>query len=188
MYKKPLLPLRLQLFAEPEPTPVEPEPIETDPIEEPKSFSQEEMDKVMADRLKREQAKFAKQQKALEDRIAAFENAGKSEEEKANAELETLKTTASEKEKTIAELSIKFEAVSSGVAKDKLDKFIKLASLSDAEDAADKVAETLAEFPEFASVTQAPAEEKKPKIVAGGNTNTGTETDEDKLKKILGIK
>ena len=67
-------------------------------------------------------------------------------------------------------MSIKFEAVANGVAKDKLDKFIKLASLSDAEEAADKVAETLKEFPEFATVAET-AEEKKPKIVAGGNPN-----------------
>lgn len=192
MYKKPFLPLKLQMFAEPEGTPedTQAEGAETEATDAPeiKTFTQDDIDKAIADRIKRENQKSAKQMKELQTKLEAFENANKTDEEKANAELETLKTTASEKEKTIAELSIKFEAVSSGVAKDKLDKFIKLASLSDAEDAAEKVAETLAEFPEFASVAQAPAEEKKPKIVAGGNTNTGTETDEDKLKKILGIK
>lgn len=190
MFKKPYLPLRLQMFAEPEGTPedAQTEVTETEATDAPetKTFTQEDFDKAIADRIKRENQKSAKREKELQAKLEAYENANKTDEEKASAELEDLRTKTSEKDRAIAELSIKFEAVANGVAKDKLDKFIKLASLSDAEEAADKVAETLAEFPEFAAQTQ--QEDKKAKIVVGGNTKTETETDEDKLKKILGIK
>lgn len=134
-----------------------------------------EVDKVPVTELERRIAaankKHAKELKALQDKVAEFENAGKTEAEKALAEAESLKSTVGEKDRTIAELSLRFEAVLNGVPKDKLDKFIKLASLSEAEDVDEKVAETLKEWPEFATQAQ---EEKVPKIVAGGNPNGTT--------------
>ena len=134
-----------------------------------------EVDKVPVTELERRIAaankKHAKELKELQDKVAEFENAGKTEAEKAVAEAELLKSTVGDKDKAIAELSIKFEAVSKGVAPDKLEKFIKLAKLSDEEEFADKVAETLKDFPEFATQQEEP---KTPKIVAGGNPNGTT--------------
>ena len=172
MYKKPYLPLRLQLFAEPEGTPedTQAEEIETEQTET-KTFTQEDMDKAIADRLKRESGKTAKEVKELRAKLEAFENANKTDEEKAQAEAQAKEQALQEKDAELSTLRLQFEAVRNGVPEDKLEKFIKLAKLSDEEDFADKVAETLKDFPEFAVQQE---EAKTPKIVAGGNPNGTT--------------
>ena len=87
MFKKPYLPLRLQLFAEPEGTPEDTQAEETETEQtETKTFTQEDMDKAIADRLKRESGKTAKEVKELRAKLEAFENANKTDEEKAQAE------------------------------------------------------------------------------------------------------
>lgn len=147
-----------------------------------------EVDKVPVTELERRIAaankKHAKELKELQDKVAEFENAGKTEAEKALAEAESLKSAVGDKDRAIAELSIKFEAVSKGVAPDKLDKFIKLVSTSDAEDVADKVAETLEQFPYFANVSEAPAGEKVPRIVAGGNPGGSATLTKEQFNKM----
>lgn len=186
MFKKPYLPLRLQLFAEPEGTPEDTQAEETETEQtETKTFTQEDMDKAIADRLKRESGKTAKEVKELRAKLEAFENANKTDEEKAQAEAQAKEQALQEKDAELSTLRLQFEAVKNGVPEDKLEKFIKLAKLSDEEEFADKVAETLKDFPEFVAQQE---ELKTPKIVAGGNTKANTETEEDKLKRILGIK
>lgn len=189
MYKKPYLPLRLQLFAEPEgpPEDTQAEATTTEATDQPetKVFTQEDIDKAIADRIKRENQKTAKQVKELQTKLDAFENANKTDEEKAQAEAQAKEQALQEKDAELSTLRLQFEAVKNGVPEDKLEKFIKLAKLSDEEEFADKVAETLKDFPEFATQQE---ELKTPKIVAGGNTKANAETEEDKLKRILGIK
>ena len=131
MYKKPFLPLRLQLFAEPEGTPedTQAESAETEATEQPetKTFTQEDMDKAIADRLKRESGKTAKEVKELRAKLEAFENANKTDEEKAQAEAQAKEQALQQKDAELSALRLQFEAVKSGVPQDKLDKFIKLA-------------------------------------------------------------
>ena len=172
MFKKPFLPLRLQLFAEPEGTPEDTQAEETETEQtETKTFTQEDMDKAIADRLKRESGKTAKEVKELRAKLEAFENANKTDEEKAQAEAQAKEQALQEKDAELSTLRLQFEAVKNGVPEDKLEKFIKLAKLSDEEEFADKVAETLKDFPEFVAQQE---EAKTPKIVAGGNPNGTT--------------
>lgn len=172
MFKKPYLPLRLQLFAEPEGTPEDTQAEETETEQtETKTFTQEDMDKAIADRLKRESGKTAKEVKELRSKLEAFENANKTDEEKAQAEAQAKEQALQEKDAELSTLRLQFEAVKNGVPEDKLEKFIKLAKLSDEEEFADKVAETLKDFPEFVAQQE---ESKAPKIVAGGNPNGTT--------------
>lgn len=169
MFKKPYLPLRLQLFAEPEGTPedTQAEETETEVTEQPetKTFTQEDMDKAIADRLKREDKKTAKEVKELREKLEAFENANKTDEEKAQAEAQAKEQALQQKDAELSALRLQFEAVKNGVPEDKLERFIKLASTSDGEDVSEQVADTLRDFPEFIAKQEA----KMPKIVPNGN-------------------
>ena len=190
MYKKPFLPLRLQLFAEPEGTPedTQAESAETEATEQPetKTFTQDDMDKAIADRLKRESGKTAKEVKELRAKLEAFENANKTDEEKAQAEAQAKEQALQEKDAELSTLRLQFEAVKNGVPEDKLEKFIRLASLSEEEEFADKVAETLKEFPEFVAQQE---ESKAPKIVSGGNpTGAKTQTEPGSLAEAIAMR
>lgn len=187
MFKKPFLPLRLQLFAEPEGTPEDTQAEETETEQtETKTFTQEDMDKAIADRLKRESGKTAKEVKELRAKLEAFENANKTDEEKAQAEAQATEQALQEKDAELSTLRLQFEAVKNGVPEDKLEKFIKLAKLSDEEEFADKVAETLKDFPEFAMQQE---ESKAPKIVSGGNpTGAQGQTEPGSLAEAIAMR
>lgn len=124
---------------------------EQNPSGETKTFTQEELDQVVADRVSRESKKAAKAQKDLQAKLdaatAKLENAGKSEEEQENAELDALKGNLSAKEEELANTKAELEALKQGVDVEKIDKVIKLAKLSDEEDIEDAIKGVLEEFP-----------------------------------------
>lgn len=173
------LPMRLQFFAE-----------DTGadgagaPPEEPKTFTQEELDQVVADRISREAKKATKSQKDLQAQLdaatAQLNNAGKSNEEKTGEELEALRGDLSAREQELANTKAELEALKQGVPADKLDKVIKLAKLSDEEDIDGAIAGVLVEFPMF-------KEEKKggPTFSKDGNHNgqVSTLSKEDIMKE-----
>ncbi|WP_277630392.1 hypothetical protein [Atopococcus tabaci] len=165
------LPLRLQLFAENEPADVENEE-EVDKTEETEeqTFTQADIDRAIAERVKRLEAKHKKQLDALQAKPPKGEE---------NDEAETLKATVEEKDKELANAHMQLEALKAGVPADKVEKFVKLASLSEEEELADRVAETLKEFPEFGAQQEETVAKKR--IVPGGNPsgNAGTMTKEE---------
>lgn len=176
------LPMRLQFFAE-----------DTGadgagaPPEETKTFTQEELDQVVADRIAREAKKATKTQKDLQAQLDAattkLENAGKSKEEQENADLEALKGNLSEKEEELANTKAELEAIKQGVDVEKVGKVIKLAKLSDEEDIEDAIKSVLEEFPMFLSKKE---DEDKPNFAKKGN-HTGSSTPMTK-KEIMAIK
>lgn len=89
-------PLNLQLFAddpaEPEPNPEPTEPVEPQP--EPKLVPQDEVDRIVADRLARERKKYADYDD-IKAKLAAAEQA---EEERKRAEMSELERLQAEKE------------------------------------------------------------------------------------------
>lgn len=167
---KPLLPLRLQLFAEDVTADTEVDSVNE--TEQP-AFTQADLDKAIADRLKREERKTNKTIAELQGELETLKNGEKPQEE----QLATLKTTleATNQEKT--QLQLQLESLKAGVQTEKLEKFIKLASLSDAEEFAEKVAETLAEFPEFGKVVE--EEPKTPHVSIGGHPKATSKTTTD---------
>lgn len=165
MQQKTLLPLRLQLFAEDVSAEIEADKVDETEETTEATFTQADIDKAIAERLKRETRKADKTIKELQSEVETLKNGDKPQEE----QLGTLQATVEEKEKENARLNLQLEAMKAGVQADKLEKFIKLATLSDAEDFADKVEETLNDFPEFGTLVE--KEELKKKIVAGGNPN-----------------
>ncbi|WP_373752355.1 hypothetical protein [Jeotgalibaca porci] len=159
MYK-PLLPLRLQLFAEDVTADTEVDNVNE--TEQP-AFTQADLDKAIADRLKREERKTNKTIAELQSELDTLKNGEKPQEE----QLATLQTTLEAANQENAQLQLQLESLKAGVQADKLEKFIKLASLSDAEEFAEKVGETLAEFPEFGKVVE--EEPKTPHVSIGGH-------------------
>ena len=100
---RPYLPLRLQLFAEPpaDPTPTTPDPMDppadptppADPNPPVKMYSQEELEKIVKDRVAREK-------KATEEAVEEAKKLAKmNEEEKAKYELEKLQSELAEYKK-----------------------------------------------------------------------------------------
>lgn len=141
-----------------------------DTPDETKTFTQEELDQVVADRIARESKKATKAQKDLQAKLdeatAKLDNAGKSKEEQDNADLEALKGNLSAKEKELANTKAELEALKQGVPSDKFEKVIKLAKLSDEEDIETAIAGVLEEFPMF---KESKEDEKGPYFSKKGN-------------------
>lgn len=163
------LPMKLQFFADPEGEP------DTGAQEEgePKTFTQEDVDKLIADRVKRESNKAAKAQTALQAQLDELtdklNNAGKTQEEQATAELDALRGNLTAKEEELANAKAELEALKQGVSADKLDKVIKLAKLSEEEDIETAIAGVLDEFPMFKGEDPKQEEVKKPNFAKDGN-------------------
>lgn len=143
-----------------------------DPPDQNKTFTQEELDQVVADRIARESKKATKAQKDLQAKLdeatAKLDNAGKSKEEQENADLEALKGNLSAKEEELANTKAELEALKQGVPADKFEKVIKLAKLSDEEDIETAIAGVLEEFPMF---KESKEDEKGPYFSKKGNAN-----------------
>ncbi|WP_029277493.1 hypothetical protein [Carnobacterium jeotgali] len=158
------IPMRLQFFADGDET--------TPPADESKSFTQEEVDQIVADRVDRAEKKSGKVatglQAKLDEATAKLDNAGKSKEEQDNADLEALKGNLSAKEEELANTKAELEALKQGVPADKLEKVIKLAKLSDEEDIETAIAGVLEEFPMF---KESKEDEKGPYFSKKGNKN-----------------
>ncbi|MCG7383396.1 scaffolding protein [Paenibacillus sp. ACRRY] len=85
-------PLNLQLFAEGDPDPQsDPQDLQADP--QPKAFNQDEVDRMIADRLKRERSKYADYEE-LKRKVTENE---KAEEERKRAELSVTERLEAEK-------------------------------------------------------------------------------------------
>lgn len=178
MQQKTLLPLRLQLFAEDVSAETEADTVDETEETTEATFTQADIDKAIAERLKRETRKADKTIKELQSEVETLKNGDKPQEE----QLGTLQATVEEKEKENARLNLQLEAMKAGVQADKLEKFIKLATLSDAEDFADKVEETLNDFPEFGTLVE--KEEPKKRIVTGGNPTGNTAMTKEEFEKL----
>lgn len=143
-----------------------------DTPDETKTFTQEELDQVVADRIARESKKATKAQKDLQAKLdeatAKLDNAGKSKEEQDNADLEALKGNLSAKEEELANTKAELEALKKGVPADKFEKVIKLAKLSDEEDIETAIAGVLEEFPMF---KESKEDNKDPYFSKKGNAN-----------------
>lgn len=165
------LPMRLQFFADDTGA----DAAGAQGGDEPKTFTQEELDQVVADRVSREAKKATKAQNDLQAQLdaatAQLNNAGKSNEEKTGEELEALRGDLSAREQELANTKAELEALKQGVPAEKLEKVIKLAKLSDEEDIDAAIAGVLVEFPMF-------KEEKKggPTFSKDGNHNGQTST------------
>lgn len=152
---------------------------------DPKTFTQEEMDQVVADRVGRETKKATKAQSALQTQLdeatAKLNSAGKTDEEQENAELEALKgnlsTTAGELANTKAEL----EALKQGADVEQINKVIKLAKLSDEDDIEDAIKSVLEEYPMFKKGKE---KDNNPNFSKNGNPskNSGEITKESFVK------
>lgn len=122
-------PTYLQYFSEPEPEPTDPpaEPPADDP-EPTKTFSQEDLDKIVADRIARERKKYAD----YEDVKKKAEEYEKALEEKRLAELsekERLEELAKKYEAEKQTLSSELEQMRESVKREKIvNEFIKVAT------------------------------------------------------------
>jgi len=158
---------------------------EQNPSGETKTFTQEELDQVVADRVSRESKKAAKAQKDLQAKLdaatAKLENTGKSEEDQKNADLEALKGNLSAKEEELANTKAELEALKQGVDVEKIDKVIKLAKLSDEDDIEDAIKGVLEEFPMLKKSDTA-----DPSFAKNGNHNGQSST--MSKKEIMKIK
>lgn len=174
------LPMRLQFFAEDTGTEGA-----GAPPEETKTFTQEELDQIVADRVSREEKKATKAQKALQAQLdeatAKLNNAGKTEEEQNNTEIDALKGTLSAKEEELANTKAELEALKQGVDVEKIDKVIKLAKLSDEDDIEDAIKGVLEEFPMLKK-----SDSVDPSFAKNGNHNGQSST--MSKKEIMAIK
>lgn len=162
------MPMRLQFFAEDDGA----DGTGTQPLDETKSFTQEEVDQIVADRVDRAEKKSVKVatglQTKLDEATAKLNNAGKSKEEQDTADLDALKGNLSAKEEELANTKAELEALKQGVPADKFEKVIKLAKLSDEEDIETAIAGVLEEFPMF---KESKEDEKGPYFSKKGNAN-----------------
>jgi len=179
------MPMRLQFFAEDLGGGGAGTGTDKETPADPKTFTQEEMDQVVADRVGRETKKATKAQSALQTQLdeatAKLNSAGKTDEEQGNAELEALKgnlsTTAGELANTKAEL----EALKQGADVEQINKVIKLAKLSDEDDIEDAIKSVLEEYPMFKKGKE---KDNNPNFSKNGNPskNSGEITKESFVK------
>lgn len=208
--KQGLLRLNLQHFAEggegdPEETPTPPnDPEETPPTnpEDDKTFTQAELDDIIAKRLARDREKFSDYDE-LKTQLSEFKKAKKEAEEADMSELEKLQAKLAEKEAAELTLTEKLEAEKERGKKQSInnefiklatnneiayvDAAFKLADLSEVEvdehgkvTGVDKVIESLIEDNPFL----VKKEEKKPKQIGGG-TNLPEEGNEKTSEQLL---
>lgn len=178
------MPMRLQFFAEdlggggagtgtPE-TPAD-----------PKTFTQEEMDQVVADRVGRETKKATKAQSVLQTQLdeatTKLNSAGKTNEEQGNVELEALKGNLSTAQGELANTKAELEALKQGADVEQINKVIKLAKLSDEDDIEDAIKSILEEYPMFKKGKE---KENNPNFSKNGNPskNSGEITKESFAK------
>lgn len=147
--------MQLQLFAEPQDPEDNPEPTGNEDKEkdEEVTFSEEQQAKIdeliKQSKLKGKSEQEKAMQKMIDELNEKIENAGKSETEKAEAEKQKQLDKLTQLEKETEQKDITIAALTKGVPSDKVNKFVKLAALSEADEIEDKVAEVLKEFPEF---------------------------------------
>lgn len=201
------LPLNLQLFAEPvEPTEPNTDP-ESDPQEPPKTFTQEELDRIVADRLARERkkaekyadyddikAKLAELEAAEDERKRAEMTAAERLEaekaealkaaEEAQAERDRALTAANQR---LIKAEFKTLARESNIPADRLDAALKLADLSGVTvdddgnaQGVDDVVKALVEAHPYLAETKA-----QPKQIGGasGGNDPVDKTKEQRLKE-----
>lgn len=117
-----LLRLNLQHFAEGEETPVvnDPEPpADNEPPEPAKTFTQEELDKIVKERLQRDRNKYA-DYNDIKGKLAEFEAAEQARKEGEMTELDKLKSQLETKDATASELTSQLTALQESIKKDRI--------------------------------------------------------------------
>lgn len=131
-----------------------------------KKYNDDDVDKI----VKQKFAKWQKEQEAAAEK--ARKEAEMTAEEKIEAQRKELEDNNSKLQSDLMSKDVRIAALLKGVDATKLDKFAKLASLSDKETAEERADEVLVEFPEFAEVAKN-NNEKPPFFVPEGNNNNG---------------
>ena len=126
-----LLRLNLQHFAGAEPPTEEPpvaEPTNEEPPAPTKTFTHEELDNIVKDRLQRDRKKYADYDD-LKSKLDAFEAAEEERKKAEMTELDRLKAELATKETTASDLASKLEALQERIKQDKVrSAFEKVAS------------------------------------------------------------
>lgn len=147
--------------------------------EKEKKYNDDDVNKIVNQKF----AKWQEEQKQAAEKAA--NEAKMTAEEKAQAQHKEAQAQNAKLQSDLISKDIRIEALLKGVAPDKLDKFTKLASLSDKESPQERAEEVLAEFPEFVKADT--AEQVKPPFVNhNGNSNNGGAT--MSKEAIMGIK
>lgn len=183
---KDLLRMNLQYFAEEgdaaestEET-TEQEETESSTEEEPeKKYSDDDVNKIIDQKF----AKWQKEQEKKEEE--AKKEAQMTAEEKAENDRKKQESKIAELEAASMQKDLKYEALKSGVPDDKMEKFLKLAGLSESEEVADKVKETLEEFPEFVPKVEEETTSTWPNITKKGDYKGNGSNSNDPFKARL---
>lgn len=134
-----------------------------------KKYNDDDVDKI----IKQKFAKWQKEQEAAAEK--ARKEAEMTAEEKIEAQRKELEDNNSKLQSDLVSKDVRIAALLKGVDATKLDKFAKLASLSDKETAEERADEVLVEFPEFNKVLEVD-NSKPPFISPNGNVNGGAGT------------
>jgi vacuolar-type H+-ATPase subunit I/STV1 len=168
------------------------DPVITPETKETKTFTQEDINRVIGEAKKSSVAKVLKEL-GIEDventkegmkKFKEWQDSQKTESEKLTGKLTEYEKSLQEKDKQVNDLNAKFTALSKGVQTDKVDKVIKLLSAYEGETIDAKIDAILTEFPEY----------KKGSAPASiGGQSTGQQTNsldsaKEQLNKIMGLK
>lgn len=145
-----------------------------------KKYNDDDVDKI----VKQKFAKWQKEQEAAADK--ARKEAEMTAEEKIEAQRKELEENNSKLQSDLMSKDVRIAALLKGVDANKLDKFAKLASLSDKETAEERADEVLVEFPEFAATAETKKDEEKPPffIPEGNNNNGGGQLTKEDFSKM----
>lgn len=138
----------------------------TDGVQSEKTFTQAEMDKVIADRLAREK-KNLPDKKRLEA-FKAWEDSQKTVEEKQNEAISTAEKAKIEAEQRATDFEAKYTAISKGVKADAVDDVIALAKakVNDTTTLEQAIDSVIAKYPQFGG--------NVPVITTGVKTNNNS--------------
>lgn len=135
----------------------------TDGVQSEKTFTQAEMDKVIADRLAREKKNLPSKEdlKAYKE----WQDSQKTDEQKQNEAITNAEKAKSEAEQRASEFEAKYTAMSKGVKSDAVDDVIALAKVkvSDATTLEQAIDSVIAKYPQFGG--------NAPTITTGVKTN-----------------
>lgn len=165
--------------------------------EQARTFSQEEVNGLVAKESKKAQEKIFKSlgfediKSAKEgfEKLKAWEDSQKSESEK-NAE--ALNAKEQELAKALSDnktLSAQLSALKQGVNTDSVDDVIALSErlVSDEVSIDDAIKQILTKYPQFGTKQEQDEEKPKPTFATAGNPTAGTSNQEDAFLKALGL-
>jgi hypothetical protein len=165
--------------------------------EQARTFSQEEVNGLVAKESKKAQEKIFKSlgfediKSAKEgfEKLKAWEDSQKSESEKS---AEALNAKEQELAKALSDnktLSAQLSALKQGVIADSVDDVIALSErlVSDEVSIDDAIKQILTKYPQFGTKQEQDEEKPKPTFATAGNPTAGTNNQEDAFLKALGL-